>query len=449
MNQTHFLLLFLGMGIAYLVIGLYASKQITNKIDYFLASRSYGVFAVTLTLVATQLGGGMILGTSNEAYEVGIYGIVYSLGIFLGFVILALGLAQKLRGFNIVTTAQLFETQYGSTFLRKVAAVMMILALCGILTGQVVASRMFLHGLGVQHEGVFLLFWAFVIFYTVMGGLKAVVLTDIYQVLFIFILFIGLFFWIQIQYPLDTVNWLPMAAQVDLADEFNWKTLVPLFLLPLMFCLIEQDMAQRFFSAKTKQVATGAALGAALLILLFAIIPTYFGVLAKQLAIDIPANTSVLIAVMRELVPDVVLALVACGLLAAIVSTADSLLCAMSSNLAQDFGVLAKNPKREVQISRLITLIGGVLAITIAYYMDNVLQVLVKSVELPVTCLFASIFMCCILKRVYKLAAVLSVFAGLISFIFFKFYPTTFPNEVVQISLSILAYGIGWVIAKR
>lgn len=449
MNQTHFLLLFLGIGIIYLIIGLYASRQISDKVDYFLASRKYGVFAVTLTLVATQLGGGMILGTSNEAYENGIYGIAYSLGIFLGFIALTFGLAQKLRGFNVVTTAQLFETQYGSTFLRKIAAIMMVLSLCGILAGQVVASRLFLHGLGIEHEGIFLLFWGFVIFYTVMGGLKAVVLTDIYQVLFIFILFLGIFFWTLIQYPLDSINWLPIAANVALQHEFNWQTVVPLFLLPMMFCIVEQDMAQRFFSARTKQVATGAALGAAVLILIFAIVPTYFGILAKQLAVEIPPQTSVFVAIMKSLVPDILLALVACGLLAAIVSTADSLLCAMSSNLAQDFGISAKNTQWDVNISRIITLVGGVLAIVIAYYMDNILKVLVKSIELPVTCLFASIFLCCILKRVYKLAAILSVFAGLISFVIFKFYPTPFPNEVIQIACSFLGYALGYRLAAR
>jgi SSS family solute:Na+ symporter len=447
MDQIHFLLIFVAIGLAYLGVGLHIGKKVKNKTDYFLASRTYGVFAVTFTLVATQIGGGMILGTSNEAYEFGIYGMVYSVGIVLGFIILALGLAHKLRGFNVATTAQLFETQYDSRLLRKMAAVMMILSLCGILTGQVVASRMFLNGLGLDNEAIFLALWIFVIFYTVMGGLKAVVLTNVYQAVFIIILFLGLFLWAQTHYPVSALDWTPNAAV--LAETFTWQTLVPILLLPMLFCIVEQDLAQRFFSARTQSVATFAAIGAAVLILIFAFMPTYFGILGKQLAIDIPENTSVFIAVMSSLVPDVVLALIACGLLSAIVSTADSLLCAISSNLAQDFGTLSKNPKTEVRISRLITLIAGTSAVVIAYYMDNILQVLIKSYELPVTCLFASIFMCCILKRVYKLAALLSVFAGLISFIFFKFYPTIFPNEVIQILLSFLGYGVGWIIANK
>ncbi|MFA6036611.1 MAG: sodium:solute symporter family protein [Legionellales bacterium] len=447
MDQIHFLLLFVGIGIAYLMVGLHVGKKITNKVDYFLADRSYGIFAVTLTLVATQIGGGMILGTSNEAYEFGIYGIVYAIGVVFGFFALALGLAHKLREFNVATTAQLFETQYQSTLLRKIAAVVMIMSLCGILAGQVVASRMFLNGLGLTNEAIFLSLWVFVILYTVLGGLKAVVLTNVYQVIFIFILFVGVFFWLQGHYPIDTLDFTP--NQMVVTEAFSWKLLVPLLLMPMMFSIVEQDLAQRFFSARTPKIATASAICAAILILLFAFMPVYFGVLGKQLAIHIPENTSVFIAVMKTLVPDVVLALIACGLLSAIVSTADSLLCAISSNLAQDFGTLSKNPKREVQISRLITLSAGTAAVVIAYYMDNILEVLVKSYELPVTCLFASIFLCCILKRVYKLAAVLSVFAGLISFIFFKFYPTTFPNEVIQITLSFLGYGVGWMIAKN
>ena len=173
MDKLHFLLLFLGLGVIYLVIGLYAGKNIKDQSEYYLAGRNLSILTVSLTLLATQLGGGIILGTAHEAYLVGLYGIAYSAGIFLGLSALGLGFAYKLRGFNVSTTAELFETHYLSPFLRKFASITMILSISGILAGQIIASRMFMHGIGFESDIAVLLFWVLVMAYTIMGGLRA------------------------------------------------------------------------------------------------------------------------------------------------------------------------------------------------------------------------------------------------------------------------------------
>ena len=121
-----FLSIFIGLGLVYLMIGLFVSRGIKTKEDYFLAGRKLGLLPLTFTLIATQVGGGMMLGTAAESYKLGYFGIFYTLGISLGFLILGLGLASKLRSFNVSTTAELFETKYRSVFLRKVASLLSV-----------------------------------------------------------------------------------------------------------------------------------------------------------------------------------------------------------------------------------------------------------------------------------------------------------------------------------
>ena len=180
-----FLLIFSAFGIFYLILGLLVSRGIKTNEDYFLAGRKLGLFPLTFTLIATQIGGGMMLGTAAQSYKIGYFGIFYTLGICLGFLFLGLGLASRLRSFNIDTTAQLFEVKYGLVFLRKIASLLSIFTLFGILGAQVIALRSVLYSLDLNNEFVFIMFWLFIIVYTMVGGLKAVSITDTFQIIFL------------------------------------------------------------------------------------------------------------------------------------------------------------------------------------------------------------------------------------------------------------------------
>jgi SSS family solute:Na+ symporter len=127
--------------ISYLIVAAYASRGVTSKESYLLGNRQFNVTSITLTLIATQLGAGMIFGTAAEAYHQGVIGIAYVLGMAIGLIVLGLGVGARLRSLNISTTAELFETKYGSKRLRQFAAFISILTMGGILAAQIVASR--------------------------------------------------------------------------------------------------------------------------------------------------------------------------------------------------------------------------------------------------------------------------------------------------------------------
>lgn len=193
MNLYLFVTVLICMGIFYLILGFFCSKGIDDNEDYFLAGRKLGIWRVSFTLVATQIGGGMLLGSADEAYHSGFYGFLYCAGMCSGFILLGCGFAAKLRKFNINTIPELFEAKYGSPALKSISSFLMVLSMAGLLVGQVVASKKLLFALGIHSNTILILFWIFIIAYTVAGGLKAVVLTDVYQVALILIVFTGIF----------------------------------------------------------------------------------------------------------------------------------------------------------------------------------------------------------------------------------------------------------------
>lgn len=448
MNTVLFLSIFSVLAIFYFFIGLYASKNIQNNSDYFLASRDLGLWPVTFTLIATQLGGGMLLGTAERAYSIGYWGILYTLGMSLGFLMLGLGFAAKLRSLNVATTAELFETKYQSPMLKKIASLLSITTMCGILVAQVVASKTLLAGLNIHNEYIFLMFWAFVIIYTMVGGLKAVVFTDVAQVWVIILVFGGIFLYCLLAEP---SSFFTLSSFLDNQRKFlldgasvSTSSLVATIMLPALFSLIEQDLAQRFFAARTQKIAALSAILASGFLLIFSFIPIYFGMKAQLIGMAIAPGTSPLIPVLDALTSQLVLVLAVCAIIAAITSTADSLLCAVSSNVAQDFDFSFTGIKDQLRVSQIVTLITGIVVLSASYLISqNIIGILISSYEISVSCLLVPLLYSYFGNNLKKSAAIGGILAGLLGFVFFRFYPIFLPKEIAAIGLSFVGYHLG------
>lgn len=434
MNIPIFIIAFFLLQIVCLIIGKKVSKQLKTQEDYFLAGKNIRFFPLLMTLIATQIGGGLVLGSAEEAFRYGWYVLLYPLGASLGLILLAAGVGKKLSQFNVSTVAQLFEVVYKSVRLKKIASLLSIVSLFMILVAQVIASKKFMLSIGVSQNWIFIGFWSIVILYTVVGGLKAVVATDIIQALFfiaVFILSAAFSLWFD-----GEAIW--NLAQTNSANdfEFNQSKLIGWLLMPLLFMVIEQDMAQRCFAAKSGKIVSWASGCAALCIVLVCTIPIYYGILAKSLGLSIPEGESVLMAVLAVSTNPIVTALFGCAILAAIISTADSLINAISSNIAQDFD-LSLFRKNNVAASQLVTCAIGCIALFSSYFFNNVVDVLILSYELSVSCLFIPVFAALFIKKGNVLSATSAIVGGVLGFILFRFISIEWlPREIASLILS-------------
>lgn len=449
MSITIFLIIIGFLIIAYLGCSFWLGRSVKNTSDYFLADRDLGLFPVTFTLIATQLGGGMLLGTSQEAYQLGLFGIVYTLSMIIGFLLLSAGIAGRLQSLNIATTAQLFETVYQAPLLKKVASALSIITLSGILVSQIVGARALLCGVGITNAPLFIAFWLFIIMYTMIGGLKTVVWIDSIQVLYIFFIFSALFIWCIMQEPhtLFSLAQLRTMQQTFVTADFNYRILLPTLIMPALFALIEQDLAQRFFAARTKKVAVVAALCAGILLLLFACIPVYFGMKARLLGLPVAANASPLLPAIGYLTNELIVAFAVAGILAAITSTADSLLCAISSNMAQDFSFSFLGAINKLWLSKVITLLVGIICLTASYYVpSSIIGLIISSYALSVVCLLVPLLAAYYYKQLPKQAAVASIFCGLFGLLFFWHIDSSIPAELLALGCSLIGFVIGLVL---
>ncbi|MFA5075302.1 MAG: sodium:solute symporter family protein [Candidatus Babeliales bacterium] len=442
MNMMMFIGLFIGLGVGYLILGLIFSRGIKNLQDYFLAGRKLGVCRLTATLIGTQIGGGLVLGTSAESYKYGIYGILYSLGICLGFLLLGCGFAYKLRAFEVATVAEIFEVFYGSKILKKVASLISAISLCGILAAQVLALKSLFCGLGLNSY-LIIITWAFLIIYTMIGGLKAVIASDFFQIFVILSVFTGVFL-----YSFNLNNFSILDFKNIVLDEnlFNFSDLkfnaiFATLIVPILFALIEQDLAQKFFAAKTKLVAAISAFMALIVVLLFSFIPVYFGTMAKYSGLNVNSDSSPLVVFISNNFNSFILALVLCAIGAAITSTSTSLLTAISSNLSQDFDFnILKNKLLQ---SKVITFFVGVIALILGLTSKNIIETLIISYDFMLSALFIPLFFVFFKKSFTKESAILSIIFGSFSFMILKIYPLNFPTEIITLSISLVGYILG------
>lgn len=426
MDMTLFLAVLSGFAVLYLILGKYASKNINNLTDYFLGGRRVGLWALSVTILATQLGGGTLIGISEETYKVGWIGLFYSLGVFTGLVLLALGVGAKIRKMQVVTLAALFEEIYQSTFLRQMAALCSIFSLFFILVAQIVACRKFSITLGFDNEIILFGFWTVVIVYTVMGGLRAVISTDIFQAIIITSIFgfLGVLL-------LPAIDW-QLAAPIS--TEVHWLNIAQLsdwWIFPMLFMIIGQDMGQRCAAATNPRTVTRATLLAAMIYGTISLVPGMIGILASQKGLVIPANQSILLTTITAFTNPTVSALAACAILMAILSTADSLLCAISSNVAMDF-------KKNVSVSqaKVITFVIGLSALVFSFAVTDIVPTMILAYRTSIYMLFWTILFGVFTDSPPKQLAYLNMIAGVLLSIAQQFqWLTTLSALLVFVSL--------------
>ena len=444
MSLTLFLISLFISQAACLYLGKRSSKAVHAQEDYYLASRKVRFFPLMMTFAATQIGGGLVLGSADEAYHHGWSVLFYPMGACLGLVILGLGFGKKLYAMNLSTVAEIFEVKYHSQLLRKVASILSILSLFMIFVAQLIASKKFMCALGFDSSLVFYLFWGIVILYTAAGGLKAVISTDILQVI-TFVIIFSLCLGMTLQNtPIELTDLLRQSANFtsfDISKVFSWM------FMPLLFMLIEQDMGQRCFAADSYKTVARSTFASALFIMAFACIPIFLGILAKTLNLPVSPGQSILVKVIELNTNPYMTALFACGVLLVIISTADALLNAMGSNLSLDFKFFRE---KNVKISQLLTIAIAFAGMIFSTFFSSIVGMLIQSYELSVSCLLTPIAMGVFQKKPSLKGATSSIIFGALGFCLFRALPEIMiPKEALSLLLSLGGYYLGYAFEKK
>ncbi len=369
----------LGWTVTYLLgvlgVGLWYLRRVKRQADFAKAGQSLPPLLACGSLLATNISAVSVIGGSGYASQYGFALLtLFTTGTMAGCGFLALT-ADKWQRANVNSVSELMAVRYDSVLLRSLLAAIIVIAYAVILVAQLFGIGHILEGLiGVRMGLAILVVGSVIVLYTFLGGLVSVARTDTVHAFF---LLLGLLVTAValigklIGDPAHTFT-----EQTSLMTVFNGQTPDGLHVFAYVFVFglgvaIHPYYVQRLLAAQDAQTARLAATVSAGAVLSTQVLLAVIGVIG---AIYLPdeVGDSMLPAIVRELLSGPAGVIVTVSIVAAVVSTTDSLLHVIGTYISQDIigPVFLQGPSdRELLVwSRVFTAVCGILIIGFAAY---------------------------------------------------------------------------------
>ncbi len=418
------------------LVGLYVGKKVKSSEDYAIAGRNLPGWAAALSERATGESAWALLGLPGAAYALGLTEIWTAigcvLGILLGWIFIAVRLRDEAEKYNANSFMEYISKRHG------------IVGKYMQITGSLIIAFFFFFYIGAQFIGGgktinemfqldlrlgIIIIVLFVVPYTIYGGFKSVVYTDVIQAVLMFItLVIGpIVGFIYLannpdvfassisealhksgpEYSSFTGAAKGFGAGVIIVSGFSW-----------MFGYLGgmPQLATRFMAIKNrKQAIIGRNIG------IFWTVFAYTGALLLGwigLAMfgpqAIPDRETVMPAVILTIFPPVIAAILITGAFAAMISTANSLLILSATEISDSWK--NKNNENQLKRSRIITTILSLLAFGFALAArENLIYNIVKYVWAGIGDTFSVVIILSLFwKKFHAKAAFLTIITGIV-----------------------------------
>jgi len=335
------------------------------------------------TLSASFIGGGFSIGNAEKVFRLGIVNIVALWGFSLKEILVARYIAPRTGNFpNVISTGDLMERGYG-TAAKVVTGFFSVFFCAGIVDAQVRAMGIIFNVfLDIDPIWGILIGCGIVIAYSTVGGMRAVVLTDIIQFCVLAIgLPAALVFGIVKLGGFSAIREAVPAGHFSIPGEaMTIAAFVSLFLTFLLGETLVPPYVQRLFMGRnSSHTARGTMLSGIFSIPFFAITGA-IGLVALTLNPELKPNLA-MPYVIRTVLPVGVRGIVIAGVISIVMSSADSFLNGAATSCINDFvKPLRKNQLSEGQellLAKLTNCFVGILAVIFAVKIESVLDILI------------------------------------------------------------------------
>jgi SSS family solute:Na+ symporter len=258
-----------------------------------------------------------------------------------------------------------------------------------------------------------------VLFYTILGGMWSITLTDIIQFA---VMTIGVFF-IMFPYSVSSVGGLTTlftsVPENHLSlTNIGWERIFQYFLLYFFGLIVSQDIWQRVFTAKNQKVMRSSAVSAGIYSVFYALALSIVGMCALVLLPDLSESQSAFTSLALEILPPGMLGLVLASVCSALMSNASGALFASATLITNDIiKIYFKKDMKDKEVistSRIVTLGLGVLSIIFSVWIQNILVALDMAYAILSGAIFVPLVLGLFWKRVTSTAAFYAIIASCI-----------------------------------
>ena len=438
-----------------LLIGASYMKTGKSTEDYFLGGRKLGGWVVALSAQASDMSGWLLMGLPGSVYALGTGQMWIAVGLFLGTVANWLIISGRLRRYTIVANNSLtlpayFENRFHDKkrILLGISSVVIVIFFL-VYTASAFASggKLFSTVFGCSYHVSLTIGAVIILAYTFMGGFMAVCTTDFIQGMLMLVALVTV---PVVAFALMGGNMGPALEQTGVSaanflnvmkngeNNFSAVEIISQLAWGLGYCGMPHILV-RFMAVKNQKElnkSKGIAIIWVALSLAFAVV---IGVLGRAylyptiLGADGGSTEIVFIEMIKQVFTvDIRLPIVAglflCGILAAIMSTADSQLLVTASSMSEDIykGIIKKDATEEkvMKISRYTVLGVAVLAYLIAWDPNSSIMGLVSNAWAGLGAAFGpTVLMSLFWKRCNLPGAVAGIVSGGLTVIIWDYIP--------------------------
>lgn len=446
-----FIIIYLAITVA---IGAWSSRLVKSSNDFVLAGRSLPLFLSASALFATWFGSETIFGASSVYLEEGLQGVIEDpFGGALCLILFGMFFLRPMYRMGVLTIGDVFKKIFGKR-VEFFASVFMIPAYFGYVAAQLVALSLVLGSITDLSivEGI-LISSGIVVFYTFLGGMWAISITDFIQTTMIVI---GLI-WVSImvakeaggvseilsQSPEESFQFFPNADATSWINYFGAWIILGLGSIP------SQDIYQRVMSSKSEKVAVQSTYLAGGFYLSFGLLPLFIALGAKVLYPELYLENK------QMLLPTMILAhgglpiqIVFFGaLISAIMSTTSSGLLApaaiLSENLIKPFFGEKLKDKYLLWILRGNIVFVAIIATWIATLESDIYDLVAGASILMLVSLFVPLTAGLYWKKASSIGCQLSMIVGMVSYLIADHFEPEIEPHLIGLAFSILAMIFG------
>jgi solute:Na+ symporter, SSS family len=426
-------------------LGTWLGSRSQGLKGYFLAESDVPVWAVMISIVATETSTATFLSVPGVAYRTDFTYLQLAFGYILGRIVVATVLLPAYFRGKIFTAYQLLQDRFGGSTRTTASILFLVARSLGDGLRLFLAATVLQHLTGWSTGAAIVAVAVITVIYTFLGGMKAVIWTDVIQ---FSVYIVGAIIALLILVGKLPGGWSELIQSASAAGkfrlfDFSWDLTIPFtFWAGLIGGMVlntathgaDQMMVQRYLSARSQRQAAGALVASGFVILTQFALFLFIGVsLWVFYGVFPPADTTLRSDEMFtyfiiHYLPTGVLGLVIAAIFSAAMGTLAGSLNSSASTIVNDLyrPFSGQSDERHLlRVGRVMTVVWGGVLTAVAFgarrLEDNVVNNALAIASFVSGILLGVFLLGILTRRVGQSAALVGVLAGLGAVSYAKF----------------------------
>jgi SSS family solute:Na+ symporter len=374
------------------LVGFFTPKE-TSEQGFLFASRRVTLPALVMSLVCTWYGG--ILEIGRYSYEHGIVTwVMFGLFYYLAAAIYALLIAPKISSGYIGSIPELIEGSFGRGSAILAGVLLIFIASPAPYLKMLSTIIDYLYGIGPQRA---ILLGALIsMAYTIRGGFRSVLRTDIIQFSMMYVGFLGILVYLYMDYGGYSflAKNLP-SARLSIPGDLSWGYLLSWGFIALI-TFIDPNFYQRSFAGSSNKNVKRGILISILFWFLFDLISITTGLYAAAIIGDIKHSPFLDLASIA--LPPLLQGIFLVSIFSIVISTIDSFVFVSGLTIGRDLISRNSTESDSIFYTKIGIVISALISVILATFFENAIDIWYVSGSFGASALLLPM-LCCLYKK--------------------------------------------------